>query len=344
MRGAIHGIWLTTPGGKLHPEVIPNMSAWVADAKEAGFSVMLWTNTQQIDPAELNRAEQAGIVVADHAACKNNPMYKYFYKFMQKGMDGDMTAFAIASDILRMAIMQETPNDMYFIYADPNDIAMPNLKNDLQNLDLNMRLNNLGFSFKITPSITIPHPGIFSLRNDVLIARKENNLNFFRDYLRSYSQYLESSADLYVKPADQIEAFKIVNSISNQITERYFHVSSTPEKAFKVYAQFGDYSELARVVNCDVYLQTKRELEHGSTWLPVNDVQDVTIQAADVNSYGDTLRAGVEQVVEQQPWFNAQTLNHLQLAGFYTLLGATVAAGVFWVLVKRGLLASRKQA
>lgn len=83
MRGAIHGIWFTGPGGKLHPEIIPNLTAMLVSAKQEDYYLILWTNTSEIDPQEIAKLKAANITVSDHRACKDSPIYKYFDYFFQ---------------------------------------------------------------------------------------------------------------------------------------------------------------------------------------------------------------------------------------------------------------------
>jgi hypothetical protein len=177
-RGSIHGVWLTKIGGSLHPKIIPNLSSLVSDAVVNDFCVVLWTNVNEIDPKELERLKAAKILVADHSYCKNSPLYKYFINFLQIGINGDKTAFALASDILRMAILDLTNDDKYFIYADPNDTKFFNLSVKLKNLDSLMVNNSFGYSFNVEP--TPYRLDMFDCRNDVLIALKSKNINFSR--------------------------------------------------------------------------------------------------------------------------------------------------------------------
>jgi hypothetical protein len=272
MRGTIHGIWLTQRGGKLHPEIIPSLSSWVSAAASCDFSIVLWTNIKELAPEELKRLKAAKIIAIDHSACKASPLYKYFLNFLEIGIKGDKTAFALASDVLRMAILDLTENDKYFIYVDPNDIALFNLKDKLENLDLHMSHNKFGFSFNVEP--TPYRSDMFDVRNDVLIALKNKNISFFKDYLNAYWEHLEKTYESYVKPSTDYQAQQQALSISNQISDNFFRVDSFNDHSIRVVTQFANYNELYQRVNSAMYLNSERKMMHGNTWLPIGDLKE----------------------------------------------------------------------
>lgn len=273
MRGAIHGIWLVTPGGKLHKAIIPTLSSWLPAATESDFQVILWTNVEQLAPAEISRLNAANIKIGDPRDLKDSPLYKHYEYFLQKGVAGDITAFALASDILRMTILDFSAANKYFIYIDPNDITLLNLANNLQNLDTLMHTNKLGFSFPVGP-VAIK-TDVFDIRNDVLIALKANNPQFFKDYLTAYWANLEQSYQRYEKPTSDAQAKFFANRITNSTSFLFFRLEPAKDQTIKVIAQFAKTSAPYQIVNSNSYLTYRRTLEHANSWAPVGSPFDV---------------------------------------------------------------------
>lgn len=267
MRGAIHGIWLITPGGHLHPAVTKNLTSWVPAATAADFQVALWTNISELPPEDLLRLKAANIKVVDPIECQNSPLYKYYEFFFAKGLNGDTTAFALASDILRMAILDFTANDKYFIYVDPNDVKLLNLEVNLNTIDLVMQNNKLGFAFPVGP--VADTTAMFDIRNDVLVALKANNPKFFESYLTAYWSNLEDTYKRYEKPSTDTQAKLFANRISNGTSTLFFRLEAADDKSVKVLTQFAKYSTQWQPINSGIYLNYTREVEHGNTWLPV---------------------------------------------------------------------------
>lgn len=153
MRGKIHGIWLTNSGGKLHDAIIPNLSSYVQEASSNNFTIELWTNINELAQTEIDQLRLNSIIVRDHSECQTSSFYKYFLYFLEKGLQGDKAAFALASDILRMAILELTPEDQYFIYFDPNDVVFANLNDSLKELDNRNNLLGLSFHIDLAPTL-----------------------------------------------------------------------------------------------------------------------------------------------------------------------------------------------
>lgn len=269
MRGYINGIWLTQRDGKLHPAIVPNLESWVTDAASCDFGVVLWTNINDIAPEEIDSLKSRNIIVKDHSLCESSPLYKYFIFFLKKGINGDKTAFALASDILRMAILDLADDNEYYIYADPNDVKFVGLKASLEKIPKRIASIKFGFSFYVEQ---IPgHPNIFHRRNDVLIAHKIVNRNFFRDYLAAYLKHVAEKHSIYVKPTTDSQAQKLANTISNQTGNDFFCVVLTRPFA-TVRATFGNYKALYPIVNCLVHLRHERSIEYANTWLPQGEL------------------------------------------------------------------------
>ncbi len=262
MKGTINSIWLTN-NQKLHPQIIPNLSKMVKEAKEEGFQLILWTNISQVQPDYLNKLKSLDIQVKDYSECKQSKLYIYFNNFFEKGLKGDNAAFALAADILRMSILEQTPDQQYFIYHDPNDITFLNLKKSLKDLDKMMSTNSLGFSFPIYQLDS----RTFEVRNDLLIAKKEKNKSFFKDFFNSYQNHLKLNYKTYHKPISDVEAQAFARQISNQTSISFFTIYLTKPLA-TIKATFGSYDELYPLINCLAFFPYDRHFEHANTWLP----------------------------------------------------------------------------
>jgi hypothetical protein len=270
MHGAIHGIWLTGPGGKLHPNVVPNLSSWVKDAADNGFDVILWTNKDQIAPEEVQRLEAAKILVLDHSKCKNSHLYKHFQYFLDKAINGDNAAFALASDVLRVTILDLIDENSIFIYVDPNDTKLIDLGTSLKHIEERLLDNKLGFSFKVEPNPVLENT--FDTRNDVIIALKRINIDFFKEYLWLYWNHLEKTYESYFKPITKEQAQNLANYITNQITHEYLRVDTykyetEPKYRSYVISKSDNHYELYQKVNTSAYLKSEKIWEYGDTWL-----------------------------------------------------------------------------
>lgn len=329
MHGAIHGIWLVKPQGKLHQAIIPNLTTWVPTASEANFQVVLWTNINELDPTEIAHLKAVNIQVADPLACKDSPLYKYYEFFFAKGIKGDTTAFALASDILRMAILDFTANDKYFIYVDPNDVKLLNLAENLKNLDLLMQNNKLGFAFPVGP--VAADTNVFDIRNDVLIALKSNNPNFFKDYLNAYWANLEATYKRYAKPTTDTQAKLLATRISNDTSTLFFRLDQATDNLINIVSQFGDYSENWQKINSGFYLNHARATEHGNTWLPIakshNAQQELAINDIFLKSLADE-----QQLSNSPPFINIDSST--MLIGATTLFCIVLITAVCYKVFK----------
>jgi hypothetical protein len=81
MKGIINGIWLTKNGGTLHSNIVPNLSSWLSDAIATDFSVVLWTNINELDPLELEKLKAQNITIKNYSECKQSILHKYFLFF-----------------------------------------------------------------------------------------------------------------------------------------------------------------------------------------------------------------------------------------------------------------------
>ena len=266
MVGSINAIWLTTNGGSLHPQIIPNLSMLIAEARVLDFAVILWTNTAQIQPSDIEALTVQGIQVKDHSECSTSMFYDCFISFFQKGIDGDRAAFALASDILRMAALELTPNDQYYIYHDANDITFPNFMDSIRSLDKFMASNSFGFSFSIK-QISHNKERVYLTRNDLLIAKKSLNAQFFKDYFIYYKNHLEKNIPKYQKPTSNEQARQLAELISNQSNGNFFKFYPF-QKMDIIKATFGDnYKTFFPLINSEVFFRYDGQIEHSGNWL-----------------------------------------------------------------------------
>ncbi len=327
MRGAIHGIWLVKHQGKLHPAIISNLSSWVAGAAESEFQIVLWTNINELDAAEFALLKKTNIQIMDPIACKNSPLYKYYEFFFAKGLNGDTTAFALASDILRMAILDFTANDKYFIYVDPNDVKLLNLKDNLKSLDFFMKNNTLGFAFPVGP--TIANTEVFDIRNDVLIALKANNPIFFKEYLNAYWSNLEATYKRYTKPTTDAQAKLLATRISNDTSTLFFRLERGNDNSINVLSQFAKYSEAWQIINSSFYLNHSRLTDNGNTWLPVGSIHTAQQELA-IND------AFVQSLVEEQKFTQKKSyINNVTMYSFAIFLCALLMIIMCYKVIKR---------
>lgn len=335
MRGAIHGIWLVTPGGKLHSAIIPKFSAWTPVAAKADFHVVLWSNIDSLKPEEILRLQDANITIGNPSDFKSSPLYKYYNYFLEKGSTGDTTALALASDIFRMIILDFTADDKYFIYVDPNDVDFIGLENSLQNLDTHMRNNKLGYAFPV--GAVTEKTNVFEMRNDVLIALKTKNPKFFKDYLMAYWANLEEIYKSYEKPSTDEQAKLLANRISNSTSTLFFRLESLNDKSIQIFTQFADYSEKCKVIDSNSYLNYFRVISHGNSWLPNGKKFGVRDELAISDSLTENLISAQNKYTKiklsQQP-ITSQT--NIHGSKFAIIAGsATILAVLLLIILRR---------
>lgn len=292
MRGYINGIWLAKPGGKLHPAICPNLEKWAAEAISCDFGVVLWTNLAEIEPREVEKLISRNITVKDHSICASSNLYKYFLFFLNKGINGDKTAFALASDVLRMAILELANENEYFIYADPNDVFFADLKNSLSKLPSIIGNIRFGFSFYVEPI----NEKLYHVRNDVLIAHKRLKPRFFKDYLDAYLKHITSNHTRYFKPTSDAQAQELARAISNQTGDAFFKIALSKPFA-TVRSTFGDYEDLSPIVHCLVSLPHNRSAEYSNTWLPQGTLEEEREQLSLLGFGPRDLRSTIQPLV-----------------------------------------------
>jgi hypothetical protein len=313
MKGSIHGIWFTTQKDRtLHPMIGPFFSAWARQTTL--FNVVLWTNTNEVQPELIDDLEKRKVVVKDYSECKESRFYPYFLFFFAKGLQGDLTAFAMASDIFRMAILELTPAEDCFIYADPNDTVFFNLNRDLQDLREKLEDTVLGFSFYAEEEMDESGP-YFHIRNDVLIALKTVNPDFFESYFQKYQKHLEESYRFYrCRPRTETQALELANAITVPLNNDFFEITRNRTKGEKhrVSACFanGQYSDFCTNVHSKRFLSYERSYTNGSTWLPSEDLPAKNLPSEEMvwMSSDEMVSIAMEHIEEKEKNKNGTTL------------------------------------
>lgn len=262
MTGTINGIWLTPRGGKLHPAIQTNLSSCVDGAARSGFQVILWTSRENLQKAEIGSLEAKGVLVQDHTLCTPSRFYRYFLFFLKKAEKGDKVAFALASDILRIAILELVKPGEYYIYADPNDIKLIDVETSLSEKLPRLECENpWGFSFYIKK---MPG-GRVQKRNDVLIALKTVNSLFFDDYFQAYAHHLSDQAGLYNLKAHR-DPENLARKISNSTASPLFLIQLSSEND-KILAGFDpEYIALFPEIHIEAYITYEPDRDNGTTW------------------------------------------------------------------------------
>ena len=262
---SINGAWFSRDG-TLHPNIIPNMTAWKAEAEQVGFKVRLWTDRNGLHEGLLTTLTELGIEVIDHSQLSRSRFYPYFAYFHRLGMKGDKAAFALASDVLRMAIIEHASLADCCVYADPNDIKFVDLKRHLMKLKHSMRMCRQGFLFPIEMMET--EKGLFCfLRNDTLIAHKILNPPFFLAYFSAYFKHLQDVAWRYIKPQNVCEAREFALSISNQIIDSFFEIINSGMLLIRP-TFIADRPGSIDFRNSQLFLPSVRVHSAANTWVP----------------------------------------------------------------------------
>lgn len=241
IRGLINSIWFISEH-TLDPTILANVTSWVDEATASDFRTILWTNKKALLAHQVEQLSSRGIIVADHSLCSASPLYPYFLYFLEKGVEGDKAAFALASDILKIAILELFPLKEHYIYVDPSKVTLSALRICLGNLRSCMLTNSLGFFFQITPPA--PDAGKPYINSNVLVALKYINPEFFNEYFKAYLVHLEktythySTLALYKHPIHKI--------ITEPTSSDFFDIE---RHSRMVRATFGPYAELWPMVN-----------------------------------------------------------------------------------------------
>ncbi len=267
-KGTFNSIWLTGKGKGLYPSLVENMLRHSSIIQAADFEHVLWTNLDELKEGAADGLRDAGVVIKDHKECEKSSLYRYFKYFLEKGIDGDVAAFALASDILRNAIMQLSEPGQYYVYYDANDTVFKDLEASLKDID---KLKNDWDHFFCVKCSAV----YIDIRNDVIITRKSNS-EYIEMYLRAYEKNLKETYASYTKPTSDKDAVAAARKIS---APAFWVLEETdPSKAdcvedgppvLRMTTTFG-YSRLVPVrnIDCNKVLPYEQDTRNMLTWLP----------------------------------------------------------------------------
>lgn len=154
---------------------------------KANFSLEFWTNMDTLDQATYDILKQKGVEIKDYRSLeKEEPIITGIIEYFVKlGDDGDIAAYAAASDILRIAIAnaKSLEEDPLYIYYDCNDTLFEAdlVQEELILLPEKFNQNPWGLAFEHSPG---------DLPNDRMIVRKQNNPGFLNAFFFGYFELL----------------------------------------------------------------------------------------------------------------------------------------------------------
>lgn len=273
-KGTINVIWHSADGS-LHPQILPNLEKIVGDAAKNAFDIALWTDTQRLVENHKVELARLGVKVKDYRECSSSRFYPYVTFFLEKAFAGDKTAFALASDVLRMSILELSPDDQYYIYMDGNDLKLLDLDRDLKKLEQEFEHNRLGFSFPIEKIHNLREE-IFHIRNDFLLALKNKDKEFFENYFKAYEEHLSSNAFSYKKPITDGEAQDFANNVTMSTSSSTFFLICKFVNNNEPFIQvkFGKFSQTVFSGATEEYFTFTRDAHLGNTWLPLGLLEE----------------------------------------------------------------------
>lgn len=318
MKGSLHGIWFTN-SGRIHPKVIELLPRWARELQGTGLTAVLWTNKASLDKDTIAYFERNNVKVCDYSLCEKSKLYYYFLYFFEKGQAGDITAFALASDILRMAILDGIDEEEYYIYADPNDTEFDHLGLAVSQLERRFARNTLGFAYPIHLQVN-PDQTDFRLdiRNDVLIAFKKRNPAFFRDFLECYKNSLELRHSFYLKPRTVTEAINQALTITNCTYGAFFTVTydeaslQSARATMATMATFGPYRATWADIFTRCYLAFTRIIDAADTWYPVENALQESLGMPQ-----KTYDREQPSLSDQMVWISTEVMNKPSIFKFF---------------------------
>lgn len=261
MHGTVNGIYFQK-NGTIPEEVIQNMSKAAVDANKTDFLCCFWTNAAILSSEVRDRLVEGGVVIRDYKEV-DEPLRNRITEFIAKGDNGDIAAYALASDLLRVAIAGLAPAHQITIYSDPNDITFESLGTDLANLPESFSQNPWGFSFPIELVDFYDEQPVALLRNDRMIVRKDNNPKFFAEFFVRYIMVVEKEILNYKETNDDSSKKQQLDRISSFVTSIPFNVT----KSGSVFMA-NNVGSLAKISSIDFasYIKSDRNIKHGNQW------------------------------------------------------------------------------
>jgi hypothetical protein len=84
------------------------------DATGTGFTIQFWTDRETLNSVISECLIEAGVMIRDYREVMGL-LAETIHEFVSKGHSGDLCAYTIASDILRIAIAGSLPDDHLFM-------------------------------------------------------------------------------------------------------------------------------------------------------------------------------------------------------------------------------------
>lgn len=263
MTNSINSVYFNK-NGLIPEEAVDYLTQLAADTKTTGFSVHFWTEVAILNPEIKTKLNTAGVIIHDDQEVEE-PLASVIRKFVNQGHNGDLTSYAIASDILRIAALKKAGYNDLYIYFDCNDIRFSNLASELPKVKERFSKNPWGLSFPIN-RLEFLAERVYEKRNDVIIAKKNQNPFFFFLFLQRFTevvlekhpQYkITNDPELQKKQADKISSF--VTSIPFDILANQLHIIMTPYYKIIGSAPIED-------VDITYYLTIEHLREAGNSW------------------------------------------------------------------------------
>lgn len=231
---SIHGIWFSYDG-KVPNSVLNELKNRVCGIKNLQkSSIEFWTDIHRISKDVLEYLNKINVKIKDYHLIKSRWLI-----FIEKALNmayknEDYCCFAIASDILRVAIIDNI-KDEFFLYADINDIKVDTSK--LLLFKEKMK--------KMDKDLALPIVMDIVKNNDFIITYRNKTSSHFVD---SYFKYLSDNFDKYKKPNNRSEAINAVFPISNIVS-------------------FMLYEDLSRICNFKEIVKPFVKMDSETTWM-----------------------------------------------------------------------------
>ncbi len=195
-KNKIAAVYFLQKGSLLPEGCVESIIETAIVGSKANFFFEFWTNIDTLDQATINSLTNSNIEVKDYNSLRAkehqhpiNAIIDIIKNFVQLGDEGDIAAYAAASDVLRIAIATSLKKDTLYIYYDCNDTFFgPDLLEQLRRLPQEFNQNPWGLAFEHTPG---------DLRNDRMIVRKINNPRFLNAFFLDYFQLVGEHYEKY---------------------------------------------------------------------------------------------------------------------------------------------------
>lgn len=260
-----------TPNGILPRHVVDHIKVLAEDSLPQGFSTVFWTDLPILSEHTKHELIEAHVTLKDYREL-SHPISSEIERFVALGHSGDICAYAMASDMLRVVIPQFIPDDSLYVYMDCNDVIPLSLKRDLAKCKASFCFNRLGIAFPINMIEQLPNGEVkeFELRNDQLIILKQNNREFLSRFFEQYTQHILRTAPHYIMSDTNEGRKQQTGSISCFFALDLFHFIRKDGVDFWG-VRGTDWYELKSLVDFGTYIKTAQLYAYGRTWLDMSE-------------------------------------------------------------------------